>query len=213
MGLSYGFTEGASSDVLYSGYMFMTNETIRFYPHDRLMERTVLRLVPSWVTPNHLTILRFILIPFVLYFFVTEQWNIALPLFLGTAFTDAMDGSLARVRKQITLWGTYADPVADKLLIGLSVLLFVAREIGIEFALVIVTLELMIVFGAILKRREGKYSSANDYGKIKMILQVLGVSLLLVAKLAGFELAVPFAMGTLSLALVFAVVSLLTYGL
>lgn len=192
--------------------MLMTNENIRFFPHDRLLEYTILKLVPNFIKPNHLTVLRILLIPFVLYFFWVEQWSVALPLFLFAALTDAMDGSLARTRKQITLWGTLADPVADKLLIGSAVVIFVAREIHPLFAIVIVFLELLIVAGALFRKQRGLYSSANGYGKIKMLLQVTGVALLLVAKLAGISLAVPFATATLGLAIVFAIVSLLTYS-
>lgn len=192
--------------------MLMTNENIKLFPHDKLMEWTLLRFVPSFVRPNHFTVLRIIMIPFVLYFFITKQWDIALPIFLFAALTDAIDGSLARIRKQITLWGTLADPVADKLLIGSAVVIFVAQEINLLFAIVIVAIELLIVAGAIYRRRRGLYASANNYGKIKMFLQVTGVSLLLVAKLVGFSLAVPFATATFALAIVFAIVSLLTYS-
>ena len=148
-----------------------------------------------------------------LYYLWLERWIPALSWFLFAAFTDALDGSLARVRKQITMWGTVADPVVDKLLIGSVVLLFVAREINPYFALLIVALELVIVAGAIHHGRKGRLASANSYGKIKMLLQVVGVTLLIAAKLLGFQLAVPFAIGTFSVAIVFAIVSLLTYGL
>lgn len=104
-----------------------------------------------------------------------------------------------------------ADPVADKLLIGSVVVLFVAREVNIIFAVTIILIELMLVAGAYIRKRQGRYTSANNYGKLKMFLQVLGVSLLLVAKLFGVETAVPVAIGTLSLAIVLAIVSLITY--
>lgn len=193
--------------------MLMTNENIRFFPQDRLLRATVLRLIPHWILPNHVTIVRFILIPFVLYTLWIERWPLALFLFLLAALTDAIDGSMARTRKQITMWGTVADPVADKLLIGSVVVLFVAQEVNIVFAAIIVLMEFLIVLGAFIRnRRKHQYVSANEYGKMKMVLQVIGVSLLLVAKLLGFKLFVPFAVGTLTLAIVFAVVSFLTYG-
>jgi CDP-diacylglycerol--glycerol-3-phosphate 3-phosphatidyltransferase len=193
--------------------MLMTNENIRLLPHDRLMEKTILRLIPRDIHPNHVTVLRFLMIPFVLYYLWIEDWPAALGLFLLAAFTDALDGSMARARKQITLWGTVADPVADKLLIGSVVVLFVAREVNPAFAGVIIFMELLILLGAFLKRRQGKVVSANEYGKIKMVLQVIGVTLLLLAKLFELDLAVPFAVGTLAIAIVFAMVSALTYGL
>jgi len=191
----------------------MTNENVRLFAHDRVMAKTILPLVPRWVHPNHVTILRMVLTPFVLFALWLEAWPIALPLFLVTALTDALDGSLARVRKQITLWGTVADPAADKILIGSVVILFVAREINPIFAALIVVVELVIVLSALYRRSHGVYASANEFGKIKMCLQVTGVSLLLLARLLGFQLAVPFALGTLGLAIVFALVSLVTYGL
>lgn len=191
----------------------MTNENITFFPHDHLLRWTILPLIPSWVTPNHITIFRFFLVPFVLYFLWQEQWKVALLLFLFAALTDAIDGSLARVRKQITMWGTMADPVADKMLVASVVILFVAKEVNPMFAALIVLIEAMTVTGAVIRRRKGKYMSANNYGKIKMVLQVVGVSLLLLAKLMGYELVVPFAVGTLAVAIVFALVSLVSYGL
>lgn len=192
----------------------MTNENIRLFPHDRLMRITILKLIPEWMLPNHFTLLRFFLTPFVLYTLWIEEWPVALILFLFAALTDALDGSLARTRKQITMWGTIADPVADKMLIGSVVVLFVAREVNIAFAAIIVLMECLIVLGALIrKRRRKKMVSANEYGKIKMVLQVVGVTLLLLAKLLGFELMVPFAVGTLTLAIAFAIVSFLTYGL
>ena len=189
----------------------MTNENIRLYPHDRLFAWTLVPLTPRFVKPNHLTILRVVLTPVVLFLLWQELWPWALGLFLFAALTDAWDGSLARLRKQITLWGTMADPVADKLLIGTVVILFVAKEINIIFAVTIVVIELLLVGGAYLRKRQGRFASANNYGKLKMFLQVLGVTLLLVAKLFGVEMAVPFAIGTFSLAILLAVVSLITY--
>jgi CDP-diacylglycerol--glycerol-3-phosphate 3-phosphatidyltransferase len=192
--------------------MLMTNENIVLAPFDRLLGATIVRFVPSFIRPNHWTVLRIVLIPVVLWLFWIQNWPWALGVFIFAALTDAIDGAQARLRKQITLWGTMADPVADKLLIGSAVALFVAREVSLMFAVVIVLIELLIVGGALYRRSQGRYSSANGYGKIKMFFQILGVCLLLLAKVAGLPLAVPFAVGTLSLAIAFAVISLLTYS-
>ena len=192
----------------------MTNENVHLLPHDRLLERTLLRVIPHDVRPNHVTILRILLTPLVLYYVWNEVWHIAVPLFLFAALTDVIDGSLARTRKQITVWGTIADPVADKLLIGSVVLLFVAHEINPVFAGVILFMEVMIIMTAIIRRkRRGEYISANWAGKVKMFLQCLGVTALLVARWSGLDLFVPVSIGTLSLAIMFALVSLYTYGL
>ncbi len=192
--------------------MLMTNDNVRLYPHDRIFAWTLVPITPRFVRPNHLTVLRVILTPFVLWATWNEIWPWALGLFLFAALTDAWDGSLARLRKQITEWGTVADPVADKFLIVSVVIIFVAREINIVFAITIVIIEAMLIGVAIWNHTKGRLYSANSYGKVKMFLQVVGVSLLLFAKLFGVEMAVPFAMGTFSLAIILGVVSLISYA-
>jgi CDP-diacylglycerol--glycerol-3-phosphate 3-phosphatidyltransferase len=192
----------------------MTNETVRVYPHDRLLARTILRLIPRGLRPNHFTVFRAFLIPFVLFYVWHEMWHVAVLLFLFAAFTDVLDGSIARTRKQITMWGTMADPIADKLLIGAVVVLFVAREINVTFAIVIVFIECLTAGSAFIRlMRGGEIVSANWYGKVKMLLQVIGVTGLLIARWFGLELFVDFSIGTLSIAIVFALISLYTYGL
>ncbi len=199
--------------VLTTKFMLMTNENVKLYWHDKLLAKTLLLLIPRDVQPNHLTILRILLTPLVLYYLWRESWSVVVPLFLFAALTDVLDGSLARVRQQITRWGTTADPAADKLLIGSVVVIFVAKEVNAIFAAIIVVIEIMIVLTAIVRHRRGASSSANWYGKMKMLFQVIGVTFLLVAKWSGLDLFVPFSIGTLSIAIVFAIISLLTYGL
>jgi CDP-diacylglycerol--glycerol-3-phosphate 3-phosphatidyltransferase len=193
--------------------MLMTNENVRLFFHDKLLEKTVLRLIPLDVKPNHLTIFRVLITPFVLYYLWLENWDVVIPLFLLAAFTDVLDGSLARTRKQITMWGTVADPAADKLLIGTVVVLFVAKEINLVFASIIVFIEVLIMLTGIVRHKKTGYISANWYGKLKMVFQVIGVLALLLAKWSGLNLFVPFSIGTLSIAIVFAIISLYTYGL
>jgi CDP-diacylglycerol--glycerol-3-phosphate 3-phosphatidyltransferase len=192
--------------------MLMTNENVRLYPHDRIMAATVLRFIPHSWKPNHFTVLRFLSVPFVLYFLWSQAWSVALPLFFISAFTDSIDGSLARTRKQITLWGTVADPVADKLLIAPVALLFVARQIHPLFALLLVFLELGISIAAYIGFRRVGYASANIFGKVKMCLQVAGVVALLIGKIAGLTVMVPIAIVIFGLALIFGITSMLTYG-
>ena len=152
----------------------MTNENVRVYWYDKLLAKTVLRLIPRDIHPNHLTILRVIMTPFILYYLWLENWNVVVPFFLFAALTDLFDGSLARTRKQITTWGTIADPIADKLLIASVVILFVAKEINVYFAGVIVFVEASIATMAVVRKIRGNpFISANWYGKMKMLFQVM----------------------------------------
>lgn len=185
----------------------------QLFPHDHLMRVLVLPFVPPFVHPNHITILRFILTPLVLWFLIKEQYEVGVPLFLFTAFTDAVDGSLARVRKQVSEWGTIADPVADKILIGLVVLLFVIKHLGLFLGFLILFFELAIVAIAFLHKRRGEHVSANIFGKVKMFLQVIGVMFLFISLWANFDLFHSASFAILTLAVLFAVLSLLSYGL
>lgn len=194
--------------------MLMTNHNAPIYAHDRLLHAVLIRFLPKQLHPNHVTLFRFFLIPFVLWYLAQGSWSVAVPLFIFASFTDALDGSMARTRRQITTWGTLADPVADKLLIGSVVVLFVAREVNPVFAGIIVLMELLIVGTGIIRYKNGHpITSANWAGKIKMLLQVTGVAALLIARWAGISLLVPFSVGTLTVAIIFAIVSLLTYSL
>jgi cardiolipin synthase len=185
----------------------------RLFPHDHLMKYIFLPLIPKFVTPNQITIVRFIMTPVVLWFLYIGNYSVGVPLFLLAAFTDAVDGSLARVRKQITPWGTVADPIADKLLIGLVVLLFVIQYFGLFFGLLILFFEIVIITGGIIRRNQGKFVSANVFGKIKMFLQVAGVLFLFVSLWMNIDLFRSFSFATFTVAILFALLSLLSYGI
>jgi CDP-diacylglycerol--glycerol-3-phosphate 3-phosphatidyltransferase len=184
------------------------------YPHDYLFKYTFDLVIPDIVSPNAITILRFILTPFVIWLLAVENFDIGIPLFLFAAFTDALDGSIARLRDEVTDWGTFYDPVADKLLISTTVLLIVIKYINLWLALIIVGIELMIIYGGYKNRQENeKPIAANFYGKVKMMLQVLGVTFLLGAVWFGVDLFIPMSVGTFAVAIVFAIISLYTYSL
>lgn len=177
------------------------------------MRYTFVPLVPPFVTPNMLTMFRIVMTPVVLWVLYIGNFQIGVPLFLFVAFTDALDGSTARIRKQVTPWGTFYDPLADKILIGSVVLLVVVQHVNLLFGLLILFIEALLLVAGAIRNHRGIVTSANIYGKTKMVLQVLGVLFLLISLWAGYSLFIPISIGTLSLAIVFAVISLFTYGL
>ena len=181
--------------------------------HDYLLKYTIIPLIPRFVKPNHFTVLRLLMTPLVLILLFYDVYSWGVPLFFIAALTDLIDGTLARLRKQITDWGTFYDPVADKLLIGTVAILIVAQHINVWLALIIIGLDLLLFVGGVLRKRDGQVMSANGWGKMKMVLQVAGVMALLIAVWLGVDLFIPFSIGTFSLAIVFAVISLFTYGL
>ena len=184
----------------------------KIYLHDKLMAVTVLKLFPKWIKPNHITIIRLLTIPIVVLLVYFEQYQIGLWAFLASAFTDVIDGSMARTRDQVTEWGKVYDPVADKILISCMVFVIVLRYIDPWTAYLIVFLEFIIVAVGWYRLRKGHKVQSNWWGKTKMMLQVLGVTILLLSVVFDWAALLPLASGTLYLAIAFAVVSLLTYG-
>lgn len=182
------------------------------YPTDRLLGATVLRLIPFRVRPNHVTVLRFLLCPVVFWFFAKGEYGTGFWLFLATAFTDAIDGAMARLRGQITVWGILYDPVADKLLIGGTVLLLVWQALGSGLALLIVGLEAATILGAFYFRLRGSIYPANVWGKIKMLLQVTASLVLLAGLQFGQPALFGAAYGIFLIASFFAVASLVSRG-
>lgn len=183
------------------------------YPHDRILDVLILRFIPRSVHPNHVTALRFILTPVVLFFIITERYGIGIPLFLFTAATDAIDGALARTRNQITRRGIMLDPLADKLLIGSVLVVLAFRYVNIYVASAVVAMEVLIIVSALIYRwyrhRRG-VPPANWWGKTKMILQVIAVFLVLLGLLIEYPFLIEVASFVFGGAVVFALMSLFT---
>ena len=192
-------------------HSFQTADKI--FWHDRLLAKTFLKLFPKSVLPNHITVFRFMATPVVVILMLYEQYYIGLIAFLLVAFTDALDGAMARTRNQITEWGKVYDPLADKILIGSMVFIIVLRYIDFWTAIIIIGLEFIIILTAWLRMKKGIKIQANLWGKIKMNLQVAGVVILLLSIVFNWAALLPFASGVLYLAIAFAIVSLLTYGI
>ena len=101
--------------------------------------------------PNILTIGRIIIVPiFVLTFFIPGFFGDLIPFFLFViaSFTDYLDGFFARYMKQATNFGAFLDPVADKLLVIITLILLITENQDIFFlvpVLIIVTREFLVI--------------------------------------------------------------------
>jgi CDP-diacylglycerol--glycerol-3-phosphate 3-phosphatidyltransferase len=186
------------------------NRHIKLLPHDRIYRAVLDPLIPSWIHPNHVTLLRFFMVPFVIYFLYVENLPVAMVLFLVAAMTDALDGSMARVRKRITRWGILYDPLADKLLIGAMLFLIVLRHVNFWLGLGLILAEAVMIVGAWIRSRKGEVMPANFWGKLKMVVEVLGITLLLLALCFDINLLVELSVGTLAVALAVAIVSIMS---
>jgi len=179
---------------------------------DRILDFFILRFIPSWVTPNQITILRFISVPALIVLLISGHLMSGTILFALAAFSDALDGALARTRKQITNWGIVNDPLADKLLIGSTIAIMVTKYIHPILAFLIIGLEIIIFTSALYKTRYGgKIIPAKLVGKIKMILESLALVSLFVFVLSGWVIYLNISTVLLYLVIVFALLSLFVY--
>lgn len=179
---------------------------------DRLIAATFLKIIPAWVTPNHMTVFRMLTVPFLLLFLVNGNYGIAIPLFIISAFSDALDGARARTENQITEWGKLYDPVADKILIGSVAAVVVSSFISPATAFIIIGLEVLIVTMALYhKAYAGIEIEAKRAGKIKMICQSVGIGLLLLYIVWPFAYLYLASLAFLYAAIFFAVLSIFVY--
>lgn len=136
--------------------------------------------------PNSLTLLRIVLIPvFVLVFYLPFKWSnfAACFIFSFAAITDLLDGYLARKLGQISALGEFLDPVADKLMIAVVLVLLVAQDpralLALPAAVIIgreITVSALREWMAQLGARSKV--AVSVYGKIKTIAQMVALILL-----------------------------------
>ena len=129
--------------------------------------------------PNFVTLLRISLVPLFGYLYLLTPGELHLPaalVFLLAAATDALDGYLARSRREITRFGQLIDPIADKLLITAALLALVeAGLVSTWVALIILGREFAVSGLRILAAAEGKVIPASLWGKIKTVSQIVAV--------------------------------------
>jgi len=102
------------------------------------------------VLPNQLTILRIVLTPVFLFFFLSPEplyKQISLGIYIVAALTDWYDGWLARKFNYITSWGKFWDPLADKILTSAAFIGFAILEIVPLWMVIIIMLRDFIVTG------------------------------------------------------------------
>jgi len=144
--------------------------------------------------PNALTLLRIFFVPVLVALLVQEKmlvqigpWSVsnelvALCVFLVAAFTDLLDGYLARRWNQITTVGMLLDPIADKLLISSSLIALVQiHRVPGWMVVLIVGREFAVSGLRSIAAAEGYTIAAGELGKSKMVAQVVAVALVLLS--------------------------------
>ena len=144
--------------------------------------------VSAWNLPNILTSVRILMVPFFAWaLWVGGPWGgdslvarwVALALFAAAMYTDKLDGDIARARGLITDFGKIADPIADKLLTGTALVLFsLLGELWWWVTIVILVREWGITLMRFVVIRYGVMPAGRG-GKLKTVLQTVGIGLLL----------------------------------
>jgi CDP-diacylglycerol--glycerol-3-phosphate 3-phosphatidyltransferase len=141
----------------------------------------------KWNIPNILTLVRIILIPvLVLVFYAPYAWShlVSTAVFGLAAVTDWLDGYLARRLKQSSVFGAFLDPVADKLMIAVALVVLVQDNPTVLFAIpaaVIVGREIVISALREWMSEIGERTkvAVSVVGKIKTAAQMIAIVLLL----------------------------------
>jgi CDP-diacylglycerol--glycerol-3-phosphate 3-phosphatidyltransferase len=128
---------------------------------------------------NRITIFRILLIPVFMAFLLGRlPWGdwLAVAVFTVAAVTDSVDGYLARKHNQITIFGQFFDPLADKLLISAALVTLVdLNRLSAWIVMVILTREFAISGLRLMAVVKGVVVPASPLGKTKTITQVLAV--------------------------------------
>ena len=145
--------------------------------------------------PNYLSLARIVIVPLLVVVLLTpvaDQWLgisgyvLAIIIFLIAAFTDILDGHLARRRNQVSTLGKFLDPIADKLLISAALIVLVEKHLAPSWAVVVILGREFIVTGLrSVAANEGIVIQAQNIGKLKMWAQCVSIVALLVAAATG----------------------------
>lgn len=136
-------------------------------------------------TPNKLTLLRVLMIPFFVWAMCVDSTFIALILFVIASATDALDGYLARKNNLVTNFGKFMDPIADKLLV-MSALIMLFDRIGAICIIILLGREFIISGFRLVASDAGVVIAAGKSGKLKTIIQMVMIVYLLIEQ--GFGL-------------------------
>ncbi len=129
---------------------------------------------------NRVTLIRIAFIPLVTAALVVNLGDFspwfAAALFIVIAATDALDGYLARSRNEVTTFGKFLDPLADKLLVTAALVALV--ELGslpAWIAIIIISREFIVSGLRMVAVAEGVVIAASNYGKLKTVFQMIAI--------------------------------------
>jgi len=140
--------------------------------------------------PNQLTILRIILSPIFLFFFLSDViWmkQVSVLIYIVAALSDWYDGWLARKFNYITSWGKFWDPLADKILTSVAFIGFaIVQLIPWWMVIIIVGRDVLITLLRVFADMKNLAFTTSYYAKWKTLLQMVFLYYLLILYVAQF---------------------------
>lgn len=139
--------------------------------------------------PNKLTIFRIILVPLMViipflglkneFLGIPSQYLIIDIIFIIASITDKLDGYLARKNNQVTTFGKFLDPLADKILVLAAMIMLVEmNKLPAWIPIIVLAREFMISgYRLIAVEKGGKVIAASKWGKIKTVTQMIAIIL------------------------------------
>ena len=163
--------------------------------------------------PNALTIIRFLLIPFILFYIFTGNYILAFIFFTISGITDIADGCIARKYNLVSNFGKLMDPLADKLTqIATLTSLVVVDIIPLWILVIVLSKEFIMICGASFLYGKDVVVYSKWYGKLSTVLLYVAIVFSLLTK--QFELTGIWAnidMALFCLALIATIFSLIMY--
>lgn len=141
---------------------------------------------------NKLTIFRIILVPIMVIIpflgitqsinYIPVEWIIIDVIFIIASITDKLDGAIARKKNQITTFGKFLDPIADKILVLAALIMLVEDGRLPAWIPIIILFRELIVSGyrLVAVEKGGRVISASIWGKIKTVTQMLAIILMMI---------------------------------
>ncbi|QVK01948.1 CDP-diacylglycerol--glycerol-3-phosphate 3-phosphatidyltransferase [Mycoplasma mycoides subsp. capri] len=151
--------------------------------------------------PNILTTIRILLVPIIIVLLLVDHymnglvftnfskfaWFISGGIFIVASLTDFLDGWIARKYNLVTNFGKFFDPIADKLLVNATLILFSSLDVlPIWMTVVLILRDTFIDFIRMILSSKGITLAAGMGGKLKTTFQMIGLSLLFFVNLKIF---------------------------
>ena len=150
---------------------------------------------------NKLTVFRMILVPLIVIasflwtdisiYGVTVSMIVMDAIFIVASITDKLDGYIARSRNQVTTFGKFLDPLADKILVlAAMVILVEAGKIPAWIPIIVLAREFLVSgYRLVAVEKGGKVIAASIWGKLKTVTQMLALILVFIDTNRFFEFA------------------------